>query len=88
MLWYLCGIGHKLINTANILKVKVLVGIYMVNIKAGEVFTERNVRSIRPGYGLAPKHLPLVLDRRAVRALNRGTPLSAADVDPALDIGD
>lgn len=63
--------------------------LYVVeNIKAGEVFTEGNVRSIRPGYGLAPKHLPHVLDRQAVRALNRGTPLNPADVDPALDIGD
>jgi pseudaminic acid synthase len=46
------------------------------NIAAGETFTERNVRSIRPGYGLPPKHLPEVLGRPARRALSRGTPLS------------
>jgi pseudaminic acid synthase len=34
------------------------------------------VRSIRPGYGLPPKHLPEVLGRPARRALSRGTPLS------------
>lgn len=42
----------------------------------GEVFTPANVRSIRPGYGLSPKHLPEVLGRRAIRALKRGTALA------------
>ncbi|HAA93678.1 MAG TPA: pseudaminic acid synthase [Rhodospirillaceae bacterium] len=39
------------------------------------VFTNRNVRSIRPGFGLPPKHLPEILGRRATRALKRGDPL-------------
>jgi pseudaminic acid synthase len=43
---------------------------------AGEIFQEKNVRSIRPGYGLAPRHLPEVLGRRARRNLARGTPLA------------
>jgi pseudaminic acid synthase len=43
---------------------------------AGEVFTPDNVRSIRPGYGLHPRHLEEVLGRRAARAIARGTPLS------------
>jgi N-acetylneuraminate synthase len=46
------------------------------DIKAGEPLTERNVRSIRPGHGLPPKHLPEVLGRRFVRDLERGTPLT------------
>lgn len=45
-------------------------------IAEGEVFTAENVRSIRPGDGLAPKHLPTVTGRRATRALRPGTPLS------------
>ena len=45
------------------------------DVKAGEPFTESNVRSIRPGYGLAPKHLSLVLTKRAAVDLGRGTPL-------------
>jgi pseudaminic acid synthase len=45
------------------------------DIAEGEVFTEDNIRSIRPGYGLAPKHLPELLGRRAKRAIARGTPL-------------
>lgn len=46
------------------------------DMKAGDVFTESNVRSIRPAHGLAPKHLPEVLGRRAVRDIARGTPLA------------
>ena len=46
------------------------------DIKAGEIFTNKNVRSIRPSHGLAPKHLPNVLGRRATQDLVRGTPLS------------
>jgi pseudaminic acid synthase len=45
------------------------------DIKAHDVFTEDNVRSIRPGHGLAPKYLPEVLGRRAACDLLRGTPL-------------
>lgn len=48
----------------------------VADIAAGEVLTEANVRSIRPGHGLPPKHLPEVLGRRAARAIQRGEPLS------------
>lgn len=51
--------------------------LYVVeDVAAGEPFTARNVRSIRPGYGLPPKHLPSVLGRKARTALKRGTPLA------------
>jgi N-acetylneuraminate synthase len=43
-------------------------------VKAGETLTEANVRSVRPGYGLAPKHLPEVLGRTAARDLKFGEP--------------
>lgn len=42
----------------------------------GEVFTELNVRSIRPGYGLEPRHLADVLGKKAVIYIKRGTPLT------------
>lgn len=55
--------------------------LYVVeDIDAGEPFTTRNVRSIRPGYGAAPKYLPDILGRIATHDLKRGTPLSLADV--------
>lgn len=45
------------------------------DVKAGEVFGEHNVRSIRPGSGLPPKHWDQVVGRRASRDIARGTPL-------------
>jgi N-acetylneuraminate synthase len=45
--------------------------------------TEQNVRSIRPGLGLAPKHLPQVLGRKASRAVRRGSPLDWSMIAPA-----
>jgi N-acetylneuraminate synthase len=46
------------------------------DVRAGEPLTAENVRSIRPGAGLAPRHLPEVIGRRAARDLPRGTPLA------------
>jgi len=45
------------------------------DIKAGECITEENVRSIRPGYGLAPKYFDQIIGREALRDIPRGTPL-------------
>jgi N-acetylneuraminate synthase len=45
-------------------------------VKAGEPLTAANVRSVRPGYGLAPKHLPDILGRKAARDLKFGEPLA------------
>lgn len=45
------------------------------DIAAGEVCTAKNIRIIRPGYGLAPKELPHVLGRTAKKAIARGTPM-------------
>ena len=46
------------------------------DVKAGERFTEKNVRSIRPGNGLHTRHLKEILGRAATRDIPRGTPLS------------
>lgn len=46
------------------------------DIKAGEKFTEKNIRSIRPGYGLHPKHLKDVIGKEATVNLTKGTPLT------------
>lgn len=46
------------------------------DVAAGEPLTERNVRSIRPGSGLHPRHYEAVLGRTAARDIARGTPLS------------
>ena len=43
------------------------------DIKAGEVFTEKNIRSVRPGYGLHPKYLPQILGKQSNQDLKTGT---------------
>ncbi len=51
--------------------------LYVVeDIAAGEAFTARNLRAIRPGYGLPPKHLKKFLGQPAKTAIKRGTPLT------------
>lgn len=50
--------------------------LYIVkDIKAGEMLTEEHVRSIRPGFGLEPKHYEAVLGRKVNKKITRGTPL-------------
>ena len=46
------------------------------DMKDGETFTAENLRSIRPGYGLAPRHYDEVIGRRAAGDICRGTPLA------------
>jgi pseudaminic acid synthase len=45
------------------------------DMRAGEEFTARNLRAIRPGLGLAPKYIDTFLGKKAARAVRRGTPL-------------
>jgi pseudaminic acid synthase len=46
------------------------------NIKQGGFFTEENVKSIRPAYGLKPKYIATILGKKAKRDIKKGTPLS------------
>jgi len=45
------------------------------DIKKGEVFSEANVRSIRPAAGLEPKYLSKIVAKRANKTIKKGTPL-------------
>ena len=48
--------------------------LYVVkDLKAGDVLTRDNVRAIRPGFGLPPKHLDEVLGKTVKRDVKRGT---------------
>lgn len=42
----------------------------------GEVLTPQNLRRIRPGHGLAPKYYDVLLGKRLVKAVKKGTPLT------------
>jgi len=45
------------------------------DIKAGEIFTEKNLRSVRPGFGLHPKYYNQLLGKKATTHLEKGTPM-------------
>ncbi|OZS55370.1 SAF domain-containing protein, partial [Vibrio vulnificus] len=51
--------------------------LYVVkDVAEGEILTSENVRSIRPGFGLAPKHYEAILGKKAKQNIMRGTPLT------------
>ena len=45
------------------------------NISAGEIITKEMIKSVRPGYGLSPKHLVSVLGRKALKDIDKFTPV-------------
>lgn len=46
------------------------------NIKKGEKLTQKNIRSIRPGFGLPPKYFPDVLGKKVNKNIKKGEPLT------------
>lgn len=46
------------------------------DMKAGDVLSKENVRAIRPGAGLLPKHMDILLGKKITRDVKRGTPLT------------
>lgn len=51
--------------------------LYIVqDLKLGDVLTKENVKAIRPGFGLPPKYLEVVLGRRLKSDVKKGTPMS------------
>ncbi|WP_409368019.1 pseudaminic acid synthase [Lysinibacillus sp. 38-6] len=50
------------------------------DIKAGEIFTQENVKIVRPGYGLQPKYFNHVINKKARKDYITGTPLKFEDL--------
>lgn len=48
------------------------------DMRAGDVLTEKNLRRIRPGHGLSPKHYDALLGQKVRCDVKRGTPMSWA----------
>lgn len=56
--------------------------LYIVkDMKAGDVLTEENLRSIRPGLGVPPKYYEKLLGKKVKNNLNRGTAVSWDDIE-------
>jgi len=52
---------------------------FVKDIKEGEVITIEHVKSIRPGYGLAPKYMEEILGLKVNRPISRGSPVNWGD---------
>lgn len=46
---------------------------FIQDIQQGEIITEKHIKSIRPGYGLAPKHYDEILGKHAMEDIKSGT---------------
>lgn len=56
--------------------------LYVVeDMQAGDVITDRNVRSIRPGFGLHPKYLKEIIGKKINRNMERGERLALQDIN-------
>lgn len=63
------GVGEKEKNSLKFRR-----SVYVVkDLKAGETFTKENLRVIRPGFGLPPKYLEMLLGKKAKKDVARGT---------------
>ena len=51
------------------------------DIKNGEIITEDNIRSIRPGFGLHPRYLNELIGKRVNKNLKKGTPFDLSFID-------
>jgi pseudaminic acid synthase len=61
--------------------------LYVVkDVKKGEIFTEENVRSIRPGFGLHPKYLKKILGKKAAKDIEKGERFSPGFVEGGLEL--
>ncbi|TYT76293.1 pseudaminic acid synthase [Desulfobotulus mexicanus] len=71
--------GRKSSERANVLFRRSLY--YIKDMKAGDILDEKSIKSIRPGYGLAPKHLNTLFGKRLKKSVDRGTPAAWEDID-------
>lgn len=55
------------------------------DLKAGDVLTRENLRCVRPGFGLPPKHLDSLLGQRIGRDVSAGTPMAWSLLSPEPD---
>lgn len=46
------------------------------NVNKGDKFTDKNIRSVRPGHGLKPKYFEKIIGQRANKKIEKGTPLN------------
>ncbi|MGE4501395.1 MAG: pseudaminic acid synthase [Thiomicrospira sp.] len=74
--WQALGQVNYALSASEQESVKHRRSLYVVkDMAVGETFSSHHVKSIRPGYGLAPKHLSSVLGKTALKSIKAGTAL-------------
>ena len=53
---------------------------FIRDLSVGDIITDDAVRSVRPGFGTAPKYLDTIVGKPVRRAVQRGTPVRPEDV--------
>lgn len=84
-----CNNAHRALGKANYelsesekKSLKFRRSLYVVrDIKRGEIFTSKNIRSIRPGYGLHPRNYENIIGKTALNDLKSGTALKKENID-------
>ena len=51
------------------------------DMKAGDIITDKNIRSVRPGFGLHPKYYAEIIGKRVVIDMHKGTPLTFGSIE-------
>lgn len=54
---------------------------FVKDMKAGDVITEDCVKSVRPGFGMEPKHLATILGKRVKKDILRNTPITLSQLE-------
>jgi len=57
---------------------------FVKSLAAGDTISADSVRSLRPGYGMAPKHYVDILGRTVNKAVDYGDPVTESVIDPPL----
>lgn len=75
--WQALGTASFGVSDAEQASVRYRRSLYIVeDLEAGAILTPANLRAIRPGYGLPPKHMSELMGLPLARAVTRGTPAS------------
>lgn len=77
------GLGQVQFNIQESEKKSILFkrSIYVLkDIKEGELFSTDNLKIIRPGLGIAPKHFQLIIGKKCSKNISKGTPLLWNDI--------
>ena len=80
--WEALGNVNYNVKSSEIGNIKYRRSIYFVkDIEKGEIILSEHIRSIRPGFGIAPQHYNKIVGKRVIRNINAGTATDFDDIE-------